>query len=148
MWYPVFYNADVGFWKMTGIYCLDANLSTSPACVPPIHKSAPATQQGWKVLNIAARVPAKTSAERTYQGRLVISVQYDDEICDGQHACRGDSDKNMRILTRQSAAGLQEGLSSAEDSWAWPEHFPDTDLKIKEKTPSQSSCEQCTASTQ
>lgn len=76
---------------------------------------------------------AQTSAERTYQGRLVISVQDDDEVCDGQHACRGEGDKNVRIQTRQSAAGLPEGLSSAEDSRVWHKHFAETDLKINEE---------------
>lgn len=83
--------------EITGPYCRDANLSTSQACVPPIHRFAPEKQQEQKRkgFTINSHIGKRSKSredickKRTYQWRLVVSVQYDNEICDRQHPCRG-----------------------------------------------------------
>lgn len=55
-------------------------------------------KQGFKKKVWPSRRESTVFAERTYQGRLVISVQNDDEVGDGQHACRGDSERRGKKI--------------------------------------------------
>lgn len=120
--------------RIPGVYCLDANLSTSPACAPPIHKSAPATQQGWKVWPLPREstveacicrenLPAETCNicavwwwnlwwSTCLQGARVENKNYWESSYKNQPQAWCKCEWKL-VLTR-----------------AWPKHYPGTDLKI------------------
>lgn len=72
----------------------DTHLSTSPAYVPLIHRSAPETT--IKALFLKEEGGA-TCGGPTHHGRLVVSVQDDDEVCDRQHSCSQNTTKTGLI---------------------------------------------------
>lgn len=80
----------------------DTDLSMSQAYVPPIHKFAPETIiNRWETKCEGSMTEAnlmQKSLKWTYHRWLVVSVQYDDEICDSQHSCNEKGFKTRENL--------------------------------------------------